>query len=263
MGETVSFFTDGQTYDKFMGRWSRAIGEIFVDWLSLPKGQRWLDVGCGTGVFSEVVLERCVPAAMSAIDAAPDQVAYAQSRFDTATIAFRVGDARNLPYADDEFDVAAMALVIAFIDDPGRTAAEMKRVVRPGGTIAAYTWDTLAKGFVQEPLREALAAMTVDVPAIAGATCTTFDALRRVFEAAGLAEISTRAIEITVAYGDFEEFWSSQTALPNNFVRVIRAMDPIEVDRLQAYLRVHLPRNGAGSIAYPARANAIKGRVPL
>jgi ubiquinone/menaquinone biosynthesis C-methylase UbiE len=61
MGNTTSFFTDGQAYERLMGRWSRTAGEVFIDWLSLPKGLNWLDVGCGTGAFTELVIDRCRP----------------------------------------------------------------------------------------------------------------------------------------------------------------------------------------------------------
>lgn len=262
MAETKAFFTDGQAYEKLMGRWSRAVGNIFLDWLSLPTGLRWLDVGCGTGAFTELVLERCAPQEMCAIDPAPDQLAYAQSRPVTKGVAFRIGDAQALPYADGAFDVAAMALVIAFIPDPAKAVAEMKRVVKPGGSVATYIWDTLGKGYVQEPLRAALAAMSVDAPAATAATHTTIDALKDFFETAGLAEVSSRSIEITVAYENFEDFWSSQTALSNHLVQPIRKMRPPDVERLKAYLREHLPTDGEGRVAYPARANAVKGRVP-
>ena len=135
------YFTDGQAYERFMGRWSRAAGEVFIDWLSLPKGLRWVDVGCGTGAFTELVLDRCAPKQISAIDPAEDQIAYARSRPTATPVDYRAGDALSLPYEDDTFDVAAMALVIVFVPDPAKAVAEMVRVVRPGGTVATVLSD--------------------------------------------------------------------------------------------------------------------------
>jgi SAM-dependent methyltransferase len=261
VAETKSFFTDGQAYEKLMGRWSRAVGDIFVDWLSVPKGLRWLDVGCGTGAFTELVLERCVPRAMSAIDPAPDQIAYAQSKLATTAVAFRIGDAQSLPYADGEFDVAAMALVIAFIPDPAKAVTEMKRVVTPGGTVATYMWDRLGKGYIQRPLAEAFAAMNIDEPGMPGSAHARIDALKGFFETAGLVDVAARPIDITVSYANFDDFWSSQTALANPYVQAIRKLAPPEIERLKAYLREHLPTNREGRVAYPASANAVKGRV--
>ena len=109
---TASFFTDGQAYERLMGRWSRAAGKAFLDWLSLPKGLDWLDVGCGSGAFTELVLDHCAPSSMSAIDSSEDQIAYACGRPAANRVRFLTGDAQSLPFADRAFDAAAMALVV-------------------------------------------------------------------------------------------------------------------------------------------------------
>ena len=154
MSGTKGFFTDGQAYERLMGRWSRAAGATFIDWLSLPKGLNWLDVGCGTGAFTELVIDRCAPAQISAIDPSEDQIAYARSLPVSTRATFRVGDAQSVPFGNGEFDVATMALVISFIPDAPKAVAEMRRVVKPNGTAGAYMWDSLGKGFVQQPLAE-------------------------------------------------------------------------------------------------------------
>lgn len=141
MAGTTSFFTDGEAYEKLMGRWSRAAGEVFIDWLALPPGLRWLDVGCGTGAFTELVLDRCSPKEISAIDPAENQIAYAKCRPAATRASYRIGDAQSLPYANDEFDVSVMAVVIHFVPDPAKGVVEMACVTRPGGTVATYTWD--------------------------------------------------------------------------------------------------------------------------
>ncbi len=262
MAETRSFFTDGQAYERLMGRWSRAAGTTFLDWLALPKGLRWLDVGCGTGAFTELVIERCAPAEISAIDPAEDQIAFARSRAAAARAAFRSGDAQALPYADDTFDVAALALVLSFLPDAAKALSEMARVTRPGGTLGAYMWDGLGKGFVQQPLVDAIEKMNVPVPQSPLRRNSQIDEMRRLFEGAGLEGVTTRTIEIEVSYSDFDDYWASQTGLVNTTVQAIRTMPAPDVERLKAYLRAHLPTDSSGRIAYPARANAVKGRVP-
>ena len=167
MTETA-FFTDGEAYEKFMGRWSRAAGEVFIDWLSLPPALTWVDVGCGTGAFTELVIERCKPNRISGIDPAADQIAYAKSRPAAAHVSYRTGDAQSLPYGDREFDVAAMALVIPFIPDPAKAVAEMRRVTKPGGCVATYIWDFEGKGFTQQPLRDALQTINGAAPEMPG-----------------------------------------------------------------------------------------------
>src|SRR5271156_2254412 len=135
MSETANLFVDGKAYERRMGRWSRLAGEIFLDWLAAPQGLRWIDVGCGNGAFTEVLIERCKPAAVSGIDPSEGQLAYARNRPGTKMAQFRVGSAQDLPFADGSFDAAAMALAIIFVPDAVKAAAEMVRVTRPGGIV--------------------------------------------------------------------------------------------------------------------------------
>jgi ubiquinone/menaquinone biosynthesis C-methylase UbiE len=262
MAEATSLFTDGQAYERLMGRWSRAAGEVFLDCLLLPKGLNWLDVGCGTGAFTELVIDRCAPSNISAIDPAEDQIAYARNGPAASRATFRTADAQSLPFADREFEVAAMALVISFVPDATKAVAEMKRVVKPHGTVAAYMWDAPGGGFVQRPLVEALGAMGIDVPPATGRKNSSIEEMRGLFERAGLDQVATRTIEIEVSYPNFDDYWSAQTGLANTVVQPIRKMSEPDVARLQAYLREHLPTDHSGRIAYPARANAVKSRVP-
>jgi ubiquinone/menaquinone biosynthesis C-methylase UbiE len=262
MAEAPNFFSDGQAYERLMGRWSRAVGEVFLDWLSLPKRLSWLDVGCGTGALTELIIDRCAPSSISAIDPSEDQINYARGRPAADRVTFRTGDAQSLPFADHAFDVAAMALVINFVPDGAKAAAEMKRVVRPQGTVGAYAWDNLGGGFVQRPLVEGLVAMGVDVPAAGGLKNTRMEELQILFQRAGLDQIATRRIEIEVSYPNFEEYWSAQTGFTNPVVQSIRKLSKPDVARLWGYLRDHLPTDHGGRIAYPAAANAVMGRVP-
>jgi ubiquinone/menaquinone biosynthesis C-methylase UbiE len=114
MNDAATLFADGAAYERRMGRWSRLVGEIFLDWLAAPAGLRWLDVGCGNGAFTEVLIARCAPAAVTAVDPSEGQLSYARARGGAGLVEFRVGDAQALPYADCSFDAAAMALAISF-----------------------------------------------------------------------------------------------------------------------------------------------------
>lgn len=262
MTEIKSYFTDGQAYDRLANRITRTAGEIFLDWLSLPKGLRWIDVGCGTGAFTQLLLERCAPSHVSAIDPSAEQIAYARRRPAAKRVAFQAGDAQSLSFGNGEFDAGAMALVIAFVPNPDKAVAELRRVTKPGGTIGAYMWDFVNKGSPRQRLNDAVEEMGVAVRPLPGHTHSRMDAMTGYFKSAGLADIATRVIEIDVTYADFDEYWTAQTGLVNDAVQRIREMSAADVERLKSNLRASLPRDQSGRISYKAKANAVKGRVP-
>jgi ubiquinone/menaquinone biosynthesis C-methylase UbiE len=130
-----------------MGGWSRLAGEVFLDWLAPPAGLSWIDVGCGSGAFTELIVRRCAPRETHGIDPADAQIAFARTRPNMQGAQFRKGDAMALPFDDAHFDVAVMALVIFFVPDPAKGVAEMARVVRRGGVVASYAGTSWAADF--------------------------------------------------------------------------------------------------------------------
>jgi hypothetical protein len=153
-----------------------------------------------------------------------------------------------------------MALVINFVPDPAKAVAEMKRVARPGGIAGTYMWDWPGGRTIQQPLIDGIKALNVEVPSSTGQRNSSMDELRRFFEGAGFEQVETRAIDIEVSYASFENYWSLQTGLANPVLQAVRKMSPADVERLKTNLRTSLSRPD-GCIAYPARANAVKGRV--
>lgn len=113
-------FDDGAAYERLMGVWSRSTGNVFLDFLSPPPNQRWLDVGCGNGAFTDLVARRCAPSDIQGIDPAEGQLAFARDRLAGRNAVFQQGDAMALPFPDDQFDIAVMALVIHFVPQPAR-----------------------------------------------------------------------------------------------------------------------------------------------
>ncbi len=155
-----------------MGAWSRVAGEVFLDWLARrPPSLRWIDVGCGSGAFTELVVGRCAPSDMQGIDPSEAQLAFARTRPAVSVAQFQVGDAMALPFEKDRFDAAVMALVIFFVPEPAKGVAEMARVVRPGGSISAYAWDVLNGGFPFEPVQAELRALGCATNAAARPEC--------------------------------------------------------------------------------------------
>src|SRR5258706_12875872 len=141
MAEQQIQFNDGAAYERMMGVGSRPAGEIFLDWLAPPPSLRWIDIGCGNGAFTELLVQRCSPAQVQGIDPSEGQLAFARTRPAARVAKFDRGDATSLAFPNASFDASIMALVIFFVPEPARGVAEMVRVVSPGGIVAAYPWD--------------------------------------------------------------------------------------------------------------------------
>ena len=262
MAEIAHSFDDSAAYERFVGHWGRAAGAIFLDWLAPPKAARWLDVGCGTGLFTELIVESRSPAAVIAIDQAEAQIDYARRKPIGQRADFQVGDAHALPFPDATFDVVASALVINFIPDRPRALSDMRRVTRPGGIVAGYVWDFAPELSPSGPFRLGMRQLVADLPTLPGTEDSRLSALKSLFEQAGLDEIATMSIDVTVSFPDFEAFWLAQTPSYSPTTKMIAAMPVSDRVRLIASVRARLPVRPDGRIEYSARANAIKARAP-
>lgn len=253
-------FDDGAAYERYMGKWSQLAGEAFLDWLAPNPGLRWLDVGCGNGAFTEMLIERCAPVSVHGIDPSEAQLAYARTRPASRIAQFRTGDAMALPFADHTFDSAVMPLVIFFVPQPARGVAEMLRVVCPGGVVTAYAWDMPGGGFPYDALWIEMRAMGLTVPLPPSPDASRMDAMRALWEGAGLEAIETRQITVQRTFADFDDYWTTILGGPS-VGRALAAMSGGDLAHLQARMRERLPEDAAGRISYSARANAVKGRV--
>ena len=263
MSQTAAFFADGEAYERLMGRWSRLAGEIFLDLLEIPAKLRWLDVGCGNGAFTEALIARCAPSEVVAVDPSEGQLAFARTRPGAKLAQFQIGDAQALPFGDDRFDVAVMALVITFLSDPGKAVAEMARVVRPGGWVGTYMWDVPGGGTPVHPIYVAMESLGMPSPRPPGAEVSRRDAMRALWEAAALESIETRVIRIRVTYADFDDFWNSNSVPVGPQGKAISEMSPSAREQLRAKVREQLTVAPDGRIAYESFANAVRGRVRI
>jgi ubiquinone/menaquinone biosynthesis C-methylase UbiE len=261
MAESQFRFDDGAAYERMMGTWSRLAGTTFIDWLALPSGLKWIDVGCGNGAFSELVVERCAPAEVQGIDPSEAQLAFARNRPASRLAKFGRGDAMALPFSDDAFDVATMALVIFFVPDPAKAVAEMVRVVRPDGAVAAYAWDMLGGGFPLEPIRIEMRAMGLTPLSPPSTDASRIETMRELWNGAGLEAVETREIAVQRTFADFEDFWTT-SLMGASIAPTVVAMTPKDAAHLKKAVRARIPADATGRITYGARANAIKGRLP-
>jgi SAM-dependent methyltransferase len=254
-------FSDGASYERYMGRWSQLAGEGFLAWLAPEPGLRWLDVGCGNGASTEMLVERCAPAAVAGIDPSEAQLAYARARPAVRIAQFRQGDAMALPYPDDSFDAAVMALVIFFVPDPARGVGEMARVVGPGGMVSAYAWDMAGGGFPYATLQAEMREMGAAVLVPPSPNASRIESMQDLWKGAGLEAVETRAINVQRTFADFDEYWTAILGGPSVGPQ-LAAMSSGQLAQLRDRMRPHLPADAAGRITYGARANAVKGRVP-
>ena len=261
MAEQQIRFDDGAAYERMMGNWSRLAGDMFLDWLAPRSGLRWIDIGCGNGAFTELLVERCAPAEIQGVDPSEAQLAFARARPAASVAKFRQGDAMALPFSEDRFDAAVMALVLFFVPDPAKGVAEMMRVVCPGGTVANYVWDMLGGGVPLEPIQVEMRAMGVTPLLPPRSDASRMEALRGLWTGAGLDAVETREITVQRTFADFDDFWAT-TLLGSSVGPTIAAMAPGDIELLETRVRSRLPADAAGRITYGARANAVKGRVP-
>ncbi len=254
-------FDDGEAYEQFMGRWSREIGKAFLTWLQPPERAHWLDIGCGTGIFTELISDTCAPASVIAIDPSESQIGLARTRVTPMKTEFRIADAQHLPFPDKSFDIVASALVVNFISKKADAMSQMRRVVRPGGLVAACVWNFAAELSPSGPLRRAMRRIGIEAPPIPGTDTSRPAVLADLLQEAGLKELDTESIEVTVSFRDFDDFWHSQTPHYAPTTSIIAAMSLRDRLRLMEAVRDCLQPLWDG-VGYSATAIAIKGYRP-
>jgi SAM-dependent methyltransferase len=253
-------FDDGEGYERYMGRWSQLAGQLFLDWLAPPPGLRWLDVGCGNGAFTEMLVERCAPAAVTGVDPSEAQLAFARARHTAGIAEFRQGDAMALPFEDRSFDAAVMPLVIFFVPDPPRGVAEMARVVGPGGLVCAYGWDLSGGGHPYESLLVELRALGVTVPWPPSPDAASLDALTAAWTAAGLAGVETHVMQVTRTFESFDDYWTT-IGYGASVSKPVASLSADDMDTLKSRMRARLATDADGRIRCRTRAHAVKGRT--
>jgi SAM-dependent methyltransferase len=256
-------WTSGDAYQKFMGRWSPFLAELFVPWVCAPAGSEWLDVGCGTGALTRTILKLAEPVRVVGVDPSEAFVGFARQNVSDPRATFQVGGAQDLPVEDASFDVAAAGLVINFVPSPATALAEMKRAVLPGGMIGCYVWD-YAEGMrmirVFFDAAVALDPAAKDVDEGRRFELCNPTALTKLFNEAGLQGVETRALEFTMQFRDFADYWTPYRGGVGPAPAYLASLPPERQAGLEAEVRKRLPIAADGSLQLAARAWAVKGR---
>ncbi len=255
---------DGVAYEQRVGRWSRQVAYQFVDWLGLARDRHWLDIGCGTGVLSRIIAERCAPKRVIGIDPSDGYLSHARAQVSDDKVEFQRVRAEALPFADGAFDAAVSGLVLNFLSDTGQALSEMARVVRPGGIVAGYVWDFA--GEMQIMRRFWDAAVALDPAAVEIHDGLRFPLckprpLADLFTAAGLRGVETRAIDIPAMFRHFDDYWSPFLSGDGTISIYCMSLSERRRAALRDRIQASLPTRDDGSIPLIARAWAVRGAV--
>lgn len=255
-------WSSGDSYERYVGRWSRLVAKEFIRWLAIPPDRQWLDVGCGTGALSQTILRSANPKQVTGIDRSEDYVNTARNSINRPNADFRAGDAQSLPVESGMYDVAVSGLVLNFVPQPGQMIAEMQRAVKTNGMVAVYVWDYAGK--MQFMRHFWNAAIALD-PAIADhdegkrfPICSP-DALSSLFRSVELLRSETRPIDIATDFKDFNDYWNPFLGGQGPAAGYAMSLSEERRARLRERIYNSLPFAMDGSIPLVARAWAIKG----
>ena len=255
-------WADGAAYEAYVGRWSRTVARVFLDWIAIVPGSRWLDVGCGTGALSQIILQSTAPAEVQGIDRSAAYVSFAREQVRDARVCFDVGDAQALPVATAAYDAAVSGLALNFIPHPQIALHEMSRAVRAGGIVAVYVWDYAGEMQFMRYFWNAAAALDQAVFELDEGHRFSFcqpQPLIDLFHSAGLQTVEVRAIEIATNFHDFDDYWTPFLGGQGSAPGYAMALGPQQRAALRERLRQSVPIAPDGSISLVARAWAIRG----
>ncbi|TFZ06128.1 SAM-dependent methyltransferase [Ramlibacter henchirensis] len=255
---------EGGAYDRYIGRWSFRIAPLFLSWLAIPSGRRWLDVGCGTGALCAAILRHANPSTLTGVEPSEGFLSLARQHL-PRSVRLLAGNAESIPLQDAEVDAVVSGLVLNFVPDLPRALAEMARVASPGGSVAAYVWD-YAEGM--EMLRHFWdAAVQLDPGAEKLHEGTRFGLCRRgalqsAFEQAGFDHVLIAPLDIDTPFSSFDDYWQPFLGAQGPAPAYVASLPEERRMRLREALRARVPAASDGTIALRARAWAVRGTAP-
>lgn len=260
--------SDGEGYELQMGRWSRRLAPKFVAFAGIRDADSVLDVGCGTGSLTSTLALNPGIRRLHGVDFSAAYIEHARHRNDASRVQFQVGDACALPFGDREFDHTLSMLVLQFIPQPEKAISEMRRVTRPGGTVAAATWDSRG-GFVWFRMFWDTAAMLdPEAGARRARACARPMArpgdLERAWKAAGLQDVVQDMLTIRMDFASFEDFWAPLAGSDGPYAEYVGTLTPEGKGALRDKVRsAYVDGEADGPRSYAATSWVVKGTVPV
>jgi SAM-dependent methyltransferase len=255
-------WASGDAYEPYVGRWSRLVAREFLNWLGVPSGSCWLDVGCGTGALSQTILTCAAPARVKGLDHSGAYITLARKQVQDQRVSFEIGDAQALPDETASYDAAVSGLALNFIPRPERAVSEMARVVKPGGSVAAYVWDYAGKMQLMRHFWNA--AVALDPQAFDLDEGRRFPLCRptplaELFQSVGLKNVDLQALDISTDFKDFDDYWLPFLGGQGPAPGYAMALSADRRAALRERIRAGLPFALDGSIPLAARAWAVHG----
>jgi SAM-dependent methyltransferase len=253
----MSFAVSADSYDRYMGRYSRVLAPLLAEFARVQPGQVVLDVGCGPGALTAELARRIGAEHVAAVDPSPEFVLACATRVAGADV--RDAPAEKVPWPDDSFDAVLSQLVVSFLRDASAGVREMRRVVRDGGSVTACTWDY---GGEMQMLRTFWdAALALDPGAPDEAKVMNYidpGALRELWLRSNLRDIETAALTVHAQYAAFEDYWEPFLTGTGPAGAYCVSLDPGHRAALrdECFGRLGTP---AGSFTLTARAWAVRG----
>jgi SAM-dependent methyltransferase len=253
----------GSPYEQYVGRWSRQIAPLFLSWLNIPAGRRWLDVGCGTGALCAAILDRCSPSSVAGVEPSEGFLKTAKENLGSRAN-LHLGSAAAIPLGDASVDVVVSGLVLNFVPDQSAAMHEMARVTEKGGKIAAYVWDYPGKMELMRYFWDA--AVELDPRAAKLDEGVRFplccpEPLEKLFAGAGLRGVEVKTIDIPTPFVNFDDYWRPFLGGQGPAPAYAMSLDETARERLRDRIKECLPAGQDGSIQLMARAWAVRGTV--
>ena len=258
---------DAAAYERSMGRWSRRLAPGFIAFAGLDGVRSVLDVGCGTGSLLFELAANSALHRLEGLDASDIYVRAALDRSADPRIGIQHGDACAMPFDDAAFDAALSQLVLQFIPDPAAAVAEMRRVVRPGGIVAAAVWNSGGGMPHQRMFWDTAAMLDPAAAALRGQTfnrpMTRRGDLRSLFEQTGLEDVSESSETIWMDFDGFDDFWGPIASGEGTLGKYVTALPAEAASRLQRHLQAAYEAGRPdGPRPFACTAHTCRGRVP-
>jgi len=255
-------FEVAEAYEVMMGRWSRQLAPLFVEFAGVRDGERVLDVGCGTGSLSATLVRVTGASKIVGIDPSKGFIEYARTLVTDPRVTFELGDAQELPYADGSFDRCMALLIVNFVPDAPKAANEMRRVTRKGGVVAMTMWDGSRAHELTRCFWNAAVAIdpTAKRPAERRGSYGSAEALSDLLKGAGLTDIEVTDLTMPCQFSSFDDYWLPVTEWQGPSGAYLARLSEDDRAALRERLRQDLLGNRAdGPFTLQAKAWALKG----